>query len=206
MLRTASNVSRTIGNMAPSIALSTLTGGASSAGKVGSYLLKNSGGLLQATNVAGNETLRTLDDENSNYGKSALTGVLKGAVEYGTEKITGGNILAKGTSLDKVVANKIADNVKSKVGKILLSKGYEYSGEVAEEIVSDIAGNFIDKIINGKDLPSLKEWVSNTQETVIKTVITTAILDMLVFGGGTYQEVKELSLNKQQQAELKKAI
>lgn len=206
VLRTASNVSRTIGNMAPSIALSALTGGVGGAGKVGSYLLKNSGGLLQATNVAGNETLRTLDDENSNYGKSALTGVLKGAVEYGTEKITGGNILAKGTSLDKVVANKIADNVKSKVGKILLSKGYEYSGEVAEEIVSDIAGNFIDKIINGKDLPSLNEWLKTAGETAKETIITTAILDLLGVGGGTYQEVKELSLNKQQQAELDKAI
>ena len=206
VLRTASNVSRTIGNMTPSIALSALTGGASNASKVGSYLLKNSGGLLQATNVAGNETLRTLDDENSNYGKSALTGVLKGAVEYGTEKITGGNILAKGTSLDRMVSEGIANNIKSKIGQRLLSKGYEYSGEVSEEIISDTAGNFIDKIVNGKDLPSLKEWWANSKETAKETIITTAILDLLGVGGGTYQEVKELSLNKQQQAELNKAI
>nr|DAL16307.1 MAG TPA_asm: Large polyvalent protein associated domain 38 [Caudoviricetes sp.] len=206
VLRTASNVSRTIGNMAPSIALSALTGGTSNASKVGSYLLKNSGGLLQATNVAGNETLRTLDDENSNYGKSALTGVLKGTVEYGTEKITGGNILAKGTSLDRMVSEGIANNIKSKIGQRLLSKGYEYSGEVAEEIISDTAGNFIDKIVNGKDLPSLKEWWANSKETAKETIITTAILDLLGVGGGTYQEVKELSLNKQQQAELDKAI
>ncbi len=217
--RVANNVSRTLGNMAPSIALSFLTAGGSTAvgaanaaskvdkvGKVGTFLAKNSGGLLQASNVAGNEMTRTLNEDNSNFGQAAATGLLKGTVEYATEKLFGGNIIAKNTSIDKLVTSGISKGLKSKISQKLASKAYEFTGEIAEEIISDTAGNFIDKIINDKDLPSLKQWWENSKETARDTFLTTAVLQALGLGGGTYNEVQELNLTKQQQAELNKAI
>ena len=211
-LKTASNVGRTIGNMAPSIALSVVTGGAtgtlataSKAGKLakaGQYLAKNSGGILQATNVAGNETLRKLNEDNSNYGQAATTGALKGLAEYGIEKLTGGNILAKGTSLDNIVSKGIANKFKTKVGQYLASKVYEFGGEVAEENITNVVGHAIDTVVNGEEFPGLKELWNEAGETTKMTLLTTLALNALGVGGGTYNEVKQLNLNKQQEAEL----
>lgn len=210
-LKTASNVGRTLGNMAPSIALSVATGGvgtlatASKAGKLakaGQYIAKNAGGILQATNVAGNETLRKLNEDNSNYGQAATTGTLKGLAEYGIEKLTGGNILAKGTSLDNIVSKGIANKFKTKVGQYLASKVYEFGGEVAEENITNAVGHAIDTVVNGEEFPGLKELWSEAGETTKMTLLTTLALNALGVGGGTYNEVKQLNLNKQQEAEL----
>ena len=204
-VKTINQVSRALGNMAPSIGLSVLTGGASAGASTGNkvtqYLAKNSGRITQALGVAGNEMTNTLNEDNSNFGQATLTGLAKGGLEYATEGIFGGNILSKGTSLDDLVAKSISSKVKSNVGQMLLSKGYEFGGEIAEEIISDTGGNLVDKIVNGKDMPSLKEWWENSGETAKTTFLTTAVLQALGLGGGTYNDVKQLNLNKQQEAE-----
>ncbi len=204
-VKTINQVSRALGNMAPSIGLSVLTGGASAGASTGNkvtqYLAKNSGRITQALGVAGNEMTNTLNEDNSNFGQATLTGLAKGGLEYATEGIFGGNILSKGTSLDDLVAKGISSKVKSNVGQMLLSKGYEFGGEIAEEIISDTGGNLVDKIVNGKDMPNLKEWWENSGETAKTTFLTTAVLQALGLGGGTYNDVKQLNLNKQQEAE-----
>ena len=187
VLRTAGSVTNALGNMLPSI--------------MANFVVPGSGLITTGISAGGRSAQETINEDRDNIGEAITTGVLKGGLEALTEKITGGNILSKGTSLDNLVAKGISSKVKSNVGQMLLSKGYEFGGEIAEEIISDTGGNLVDKIVNGKDMPSLKEWWENSGETAKTTFLTTAVLQALGLGGGTYNDVKQLNLNKQQEAE-----
>ena len=192
LLRTAGNVTNALGNMLPSI--------------MANFVVPGSGLITTGISAGGRSAQETINEDRDNIGEAITTGVLKGGLEALTEKITGGNILSKGTSLDNLVAKGISGKVKSNVGQMLLSKGYEFGGEIAEEIISDTGGNLVDKIVNGKDMPSLKEWWENSGETAKTTFLTTAVLQALGLGGGTYNDVKQLNLNKQQEAEVQSWI
>lgn len=187
VLRTAGSVTNALGNMLPSI--------------MANFVVPGSGLITTGISAGGRSAQETINEDRDNIGEAITTGVLKGGLEALTEKITGGNILSKGTSLDNLVAKGISSKVKSNVGQMLLSKGYEFGGEIAEEIISDAGGDLVDKIVNGKDMPSLKEWWENSGETAKTTFLTTAVLQALGLGGGTYNDVKQLNLNKQQEAE-----
>ena len=187
VLKTAGSVTNALGNMLPSI--------------MANFVVPGSGLITTGISAGGRSAQETINEDRDNIGEAITTGVLKGGLEALTEKITGGNILAKGTSLDNLVTKGISNKVKSNVGQMLLSKGYEFGGEIAEEIISDTGGNLVDKIVNGKDMPSLKEWWENSGETAKTTFLTTAVLQALGLGGGTYNDVKQLNLNKQQEAE-----
>lgn len=193
VLRTAGSVTNALGNMLPSI--------------MANFVVPGSGLITTGISAGGRSAQETINEDRDNIGEAITTGVLKGGLEALTEKITGGNILSRGTSsVDKKVAKIISDKVKSDFGQLLSSKGYEFAGEIGEELLSDIGGNLVDKIVNGKDMPSLKEWWENSGETAKTTFLTTAVLQALGLGGGTYNDVKQLNLNKQQEAEVQSWI
>ena len=178
--RTAGTVSSVVGNMVPSIA--------------SSFVSPGSGLAVMGVSAGGNSAQETLNDRRDNLDRAITTGVLKGAVEVATEKLTGGNFLSKG-SLDDL-ATKSISKISSKPLQKILSKGYEYGGEVLEEQISDIAGYIIDKVVNNQELPDLKTFWDNANETTKTTLLSTAVLNLFGLGGSTYKEVQEYSNNK----------
>lgn len=178
--RTAGTVSSVVGNMVPSI--------------VSNFVAPGSGLAVMGVSAGGNSAQETLNDRRDNLDKAITTGVLKGAVEVATEKLTGGNFLSKG-SLDDL-ATKSISKISSKPLQKILSKGYEYGGEVLEEQISDIAGYIIDKVVNNQELPDLKTFWDNANETTKTTLLSTAVLNLFGLGGSTYKEVQEYSNNK----------
>lgn len=178
--RTAGTVSSVVGNMVPSIASNLVAPG--------------SGLAVMGVSAGGNSAQEALNDRRDNLDRAITTGVLKGAVEVATEKLTGGNFLSKG-SLDDL-ATKSISKISSKPLQKILSKGYEYGGEVLEEQISDIAGYIIDKVVNNQELPDLKTFWDNANETTKTTLLSTAVLNLFGLGGSTYKEVQEYSNNK----------
>ena len=173
--RDLGTVSNTIGNMAMSA--------------VSNIALPGSGIMETGVSAGGNSAGETLNEGRSNLIQAIATGTAKGAVEGFTEKITGGNILGKG-SLDDLAENIIGNRIKSKAGKKIASKMYEFGGEILEEQISNNAGYIIDKIINNKDLPSFEQWINEANETTKSTFLTTLALNMLGMGGSTYKDSK----------------
>lgn len=173
-MQTLGDISRSLGNVAPTMALNAIMPGA---GNVAMF-------MSSSGNASGEALLRENDIR-----KAKLAGDLKGAIEVGAEKLTGGiKFLPKGT-LDNTAVNFISKNIKSKVGQKIASKGYEVGGEVLEEVLTDIGQNIVDKFMyqdDGKvvDFDKLKE-------TAKITVLTTLALNALGLGGSTYKEVQQ---------------
>ena len=173
-MQTLGDISRNLGNVAPTMALNAIMPGA---GNVAMF-------MSSSGNASGEALLR-----ENNIRKAKLAGDLKGAIEVGAEKLTGGiKFLPKGT-LDNTAVNFISKNIKSKVGQKIASKGYEVGGEVLEEVLTDIGQNTVDKFMyqdDGKvvDFDQLKE-------TAKITVLTTLTLNALGLGGSTYKEVQQ---------------
>ena len=173
--RDLGNISNTLGNMAMSA--------------ISNIAIPGSGIMETGLSAGGNSAGETLNEDRSNLIQAIATGTAKGAVEGFTEKITGGNMLGKG-SLDDLAENIIGNRIKSKAGKKIASKMYEFGGEILEEQISNNAGYVIDKIINNKDLPSFEQWINEANETTKSTFLTTLALNMLGMGGSTYKDSK----------------
>lgn len=192
----ASNINNVIGNMVPSM--------------VANFVAPGSGLALTGLSSGGNSAQETINEDRSNLSEAIKTGILKGAVEAGTEKLTGGNIIAKG-SLDDLAGKFISEKVKSKVGKFIANKAYDFLGEMTEEQISDNAGYIIDKIINKKELPSFKEWWNNAGETNKITFLSTLALNLVGLGGSDVSKEYESKINEvmnvaQKDPEIKKQI
>lgn len=192
----ASNINNVIGNMVPSM--------------VANFVTPGSGLALTGLSSGGNSAQETINEDRSNLSEAIKTGILKGAVEAGTEKLTGGNIIAKG-SLDDLAGKFISEKVKSKVGKFIANKAYGFLGEMTEEQISDNAGYIIDKIINKKELPSFKEWWNNAGETNKITFLSTLALNLVGLGGSDVSKEYESKINEvmnvaQKDPEIKKQI
>lgn len=167
-------VSENIGNMIPSMTLNYLLPGLGTAG-----MFMSSSGSASAEALENDRSIR----------EAKLSGDMKGAIEVGMEKITGGiKFLPKGT-LDNTATHFISNNIKSKVGQFLLSKGYEIGGEVLEEVLTDIGNNIVDKFMYQDD----RRIVDFEQlgETAKLTVLSTLALNALGLGGGTYKDVQQ---------------
>lgn len=173
--KTAAGVSNSIGEMIPSI--------------VANIAVPGSGIYASAVQNAGGSAMETLNSERNNIDKAVGTGVLKGTVSALTEKITGGNLIAKG-GLDNAVGRVIKGNVKSKIGQNLLYKGYQILGEMGEEQLENEAGYVIDKVINNKNMPDLKQRWEEATETAKMTGLTTIALNLVGLGGGSIDDVE----------------
>lgn len=174
-VKTAAGVSNSIGEMVPAM--------------ISNIIAPGSGIYASAVQNAGGSAMKTLNSERSNINKAVGTGVLKGAASALTEKITGGNLIAKG-GLDNAVGRAIKGNVKSKIGQNLLYKGYQILGEMGEEQLENEAGYVIDKVINNKDMPDLKQRWEEATETAKMTGLTTIALNLVGLGGGSIDDVE----------------
>lgn len=174
-VKTAAGVSSSIGEMVPAMISNIITPG--------------SGIYASAVQNAGGSAMETLNSDRNNIDKAVRTGVLKGTASALTEKITGGNLIAKG-GLDNVIGRAIKGNVKSKIGQNLLYKGYQILGEMGEEQLENEAGYVIDKVINNKDMPDLKQRWEEATETAKMTGLTTIALNLVGLGGGSIDDVE----------------
>ena len=174
LTRNVGNVTNVIGNMIPSVASNMIAPG--------------SGLIVTGLSSGGNSAQETVNNDRTNLNQALLTGATKGAIEALTEKITGGNILSKG-SLDDFVGKTISSKVKSNIGKNIANKAYQFAGEMLEEQISDNAGYLIDKIINNKDLPDFEEWWNNAGETNKITFLSTLALNLVGLGGNNVENV-----------------
>ena len=96
-MQTLGDISRSLGNVAPTMALNAIMPGA---GNVAMF-------MSSSGNASGEALLRENDIR-----KAKLAGDLKGAIEVGAEKLTGGiKFLPKGT-LDNTAVNFISKNIK----------------------------------------------------------------------------------------------
>lgn len=181
IVRTVSTVNNQIGNMVPSM--------------VANVAVPGSGLLVTGVSSGGNSARETINEDRSNLKEAVHTGILKGAVEAGTEKLTGGNLISKG-SLDDIAGKFISEKVKSNVGKFIANKAYGFLGEMTEEQISDNAGYIIDKLINNKDLPSFNEWWNNAGETNKVTFLSTLALNLAGLGGGDVSKEYESKINE----------
>ena len=181
LVRSASNVSGTIGYMIPSILASAIAPET------------NLGRITQGVSVGGQSYIETLNDDASNKLQSALTGLGKGTASYAIEGIAGGNILGKG-SLDDLAVKTIASKTSNEASKKRASMVYEVGGEVFEEELENQVDYLVDKIVNDKGI-SLKEWLTEQNETVKSTIASTLVLKLLGLGGNTYKDVKEYEYN-----------
>lgn len=179
-VRTAANVSGTIGSMTPSIAAS--------------MILPGAGRVLQGVQVGADSYQENLNDDGSNRLRSVIAGAAKGYTSYALEGLTGGNVLSSG-SLDDWAVKTIASKTSNKSLQKLASMVYEVGGEVLEEEVENNVDYVIDKVINNKDLPDFKDWWSETSETAKQTILSTLALKVLGLGGNTYKDVQEYSQN-----------
>ena len=161
-IQTAGNVSEVVGNMAPTIGASMVAG-------------PEMGLLTTAVSAKGNATEEALT-KGAQLEEAVKIGNTKGMVEAGTELISGGiNFLGKG-ALDDIVEKGLINKISNKVGKFLAKQGYDFAGEVGEEVVSDVVGTLIDK---GTVDPNATYSVEQLGDTAVTTILSTAVLKAL---------------------------
>lgn len=164
--QTLGSTGQVVGNMAPAIATTAIT--------------KNPTAGLAAMGISakGQATQEALN-KGATLDQAIKIGDTKGAIEIGTEMLTGGvNIFGKG-ALDKIVERGINKRIKNEVVNFFVKKGVDFSGEVVEEVISDLLGTVIDK---GTVDPEAKYTWEDFGDTAITTILSTMVLN--VIGGG----------------------
>lgn len=187
LIQLGGNVSNTIGNMLPQMAMNIVAPG--------------SGISTAGVSSGASSYIETLNENQDNKNRAKATAILKGTLTAGIEKLVGGvNFAGKGT-LDNLAKNEIK-KVKNELAQKLLSKAYEIGGEVAEENIENLAGYVVDKAINNKNI-SLEEAINDFAETTKNTAVTTLLLNALRLGGNTYKDIKmDESIEKIDKADL----
>ena len=174
-----------IGNMIPAIA--------------GTVATKNPNVGLATMGVSakGQATQEALN-KGMDLDTAVKIGDTKALIEIATEKLSGGlGVLGKG-SLDDFAEEFIKKGAKSTFGKFLLKQGYNITGEVTEELISDLANNIIDKGTTdpNKKIVNLGEGL----DTMGKTAFTTLVLNGLAGGyQQDYNVAKQQTLEQQKQ-------
>ena len=178
------NVANAVGYMVPSIATSMVAGPTAGLAVTG----------ISAKGTGTEEMLQKGVDLDT----AVKIGNVKGITEVGTEMLTGGiNIFGKGV-LDDIVEKGITKKVKNKVGKFLLQQGYDFAGEVGEEVISDIVGTTIDK---GVVDPNTTYSIEDLGETAVTTILTTAVLKAL---GVPFNKTQKSIINNEKNIDTQK--
>lgn len=180
MTKFLGNVGQSVGNMAPAIAVSTIS-------KNPQLGLATMG--LSAKGQATQEAL----NKGADLEQAVKIGDTKAMVEVGTEMLTGGvNIFGKG-ALDEIVKRGVLDKVKNNVAKAVAKQGLNIAGETLEETISDTLGTLIDK---GTVDPNAKYSIEDWKDTALTTALTTTILNS--FGiAGDVKDIKAKNENAQ---------
>ena len=175
---------QTIGNMVPSITASAVTHNPS----IGLGVMG-----ISAKGQATQEAL----NKGADLEQAVKIGDAKMLVEIATEKMAGGTKLLGKGSLDDLADEFIKKGSKSTFGKFLLKQGYNVGGEITEELISDLAGNIIDKGTTEPDkkIVDLKQGLDTTG----KTAFTTLVLNGLGGYQQDYNWAKQQTLEQQNQ-------
>lgn len=166
--KTAGEVSQTIGNMIPSMALTAVT--------------KNPDIGLAAMGVsAKGQATKEAEERGADLNTANEIGLGKGLVEVGTEKLTGGlKYFGKGTA-DDLVEKGINKAIKNKAGNFIAKQVAGMAGEVGEETISDLVGTAIDKATVDPDASySFDDW----KKTALMTMLSTGALNTISGGYG----------------------
>ena len=193
----AHQAATTVGNMAPSILVSSVLGGAG----LSTALAQGAGAAAMGVSAAGGAYTDALSkgyDKGSARIYSTLVGASEGTLQYligGISKLGGiSNKIAGGTAK---LAGKVAaiDNsllrVAAKLGLKGLNLGINIGGEILEEELQNFLEPALRTIIFGEeyDAPTIDELI----ETAIITALSTGVLE----GGSTNREVNtEVALNR----------
>lgn len=188
--RGAGELAQVIGNMAPSMTLSAITGDPTLG-----LAAMGIGAKGQATTEA-EQKGATLQEANA-------IGYAKGATEIGTEALTGGlNFFGKG-ALDDIATKGINKFIpQNKVLNFVAKKFAGIGGEILEEEISDTVGYAIDKATTD---PNAKWSWSDRGKTALMTMLSTGILNSISggYGRNSYQlnaqELNQIAQNKQVQ-------
>ena len=181
------NVSNSLGNMLPSIVASAVTKNPNIGLATMGYSVK--GQSTEEAREKGQELQKAIDIGNT-----------KGAIEAGTELLTGGiNFFGKG-ALDDIAKRGIDNKVKNQVLNFIAKKGYDFAGEIGEETVSDILNTMLDK---GTTDPNINYSIKDWSDTALSTLLSTAVLNTI--GGGytkkayneNVQELKKNNINEE---------
>lgn len=181
------NVSNSLGNIVPSVVASAVTKNTNVGLATMGYSVK--GQSTEEAREKGQELQKAIDIGNT-----------KGAIEVGTELLTGGiNFFGKG-ALDDIAKRGIDSKVKNQVLNFIAKKGYDFAGEIGEETVSDILNTMLDK---GTTDPNIKYSIKDWSDTALSTLLSTAVLNTI--GGGytkkaynqNAQELKKNNINKE---------
>lgn len=174
----AGNVAHSVGYMVPSIAASMVAGPEAGLAVTG----------FSAKGTATEEALK----KGAELDQAVKIGDIKGLTEVGTEMLTGGiNFFGKGV-LDDIVEKGITKKVSNKVGQFLLKQGYDFAGEIGEEVISDLVGTLVDK---GTVDPNATYTVDDLGETAVTTLLTTFVLKAL---GVPMSQIQKSVINNQQ--------
>ncbi|MCR5145971.1 MAG: hypothetical protein K6B70_01285 [Clostridia bacterium] len=176
--RLAGNVAQSVGYMLPSIGASMVAGPEAGLAVTG----------FSAKGTATEEALK----KGAELDQAVKIGDIKGLTEVGTEMLTGGvNFFGKGV-LDDIVEKGITKKVSNKVGQFLLKQGYDFAGEIGEEVISDLVGTLVDK---GTVDPNATYTVDDLGETAVTTLLTTVVLKAL---GVPMSQIQKSVINNQQ--------
>ena len=174
----AGQVGQTIGNMAPSIAASVVSGN------------PELGLSIMGASAKGQAT-KEAEERGADISTANNIGLAKGLTEIATEKATGGlKIFGKGTA-DDIVEGTINKVIKNRVGNFVAKQGAGILGEVGEEIVSDLVGTAIDKATVD---PNASYSVDDALNTALMTLLSTGVLNTISGGYGK----RAYQLNKQE--------
>lgn len=167
-----------IGNMIPSITASAIT-------KNPSVAL----GVMGAS-VKGQATQEALD-KGMSLDKATQIGDAKALIEVATEKLSGGTKVFGHGSLDDIAEELVKKGAKSKAGKFIMTQLLNAGGEIAEEEISNVLGNAIDKGTTDPDKKVLD--MKEAFETMGSTAFTTTMLNLLT--GGMVNDYRQISNN-----------
>ncbi len=163
---TIAQVGQVTGNMAPSILATAIT--------------KNPeiGLTVMGASAKGQSTQEALQ-KGAELDEAVKIGDSKAMIEVGTELLFGGiNIFGKG-ALDDIIKKGIDKKVKSQVMNYLAKQGMGISGEIVEELISDVLDTAIDK---GTVDPNASYSIKDFGDTAVTTLLSTLVLNTI--GGG----------------------
>lgn len=175
---------QSMGNMAPSLAVTALT--------------KNptAGMMVMGESAKGQATDEALQ-KGADLNTATKIGDVKKELEIGTEMLTGGlKFLSPvgSTTIDNAVENLINNKIHNRMANFFTKQLAGIGGEIAEETISDVVGTIIDK---GTVDPDATYTWNDWWNTVTTTALSTAGLNT-VTGGYTSKAYKQNAYELQQ--------
>ena len=143
--RTVFDLTKVVGNLAPSIALATVTGGLGAP----AVLVKGVGAISMGASASGNAYKEMLDAGYTNE-QAKVFSVLTGISEAGLSYLFGG-ISKLGGKLSGNVVSKVASKIGNVYARIASETGMKLLAEGSEEYLQDVLSQIFHNVATGED-------------------------------------------------------